>query len=106
VNGDLESGRFSGKPDVPYDCEAMTNTRGGRTVKAHGLRDVDDAAVIKLRARKSRDGDAARSIRRREARKRLLGLLGGSVLTPDLADAIEAEQAGVSSRVSRNRTRS
>ncbi|HVZ23488.1 MAG TPA: hypothetical protein VG871_20590 [Vicinamibacterales bacterium] len=80
----------------------MTRTRTSRTVKGRGLRDVDDAVVIELRARKARDEDAARLIRQREARERLIGLLGGSVLlTPDLAAAIDAEQAGVSRRTSR-----
>jgi hypothetical protein len=40
-------------------------------------------------------------IRQREARERLVSLLGGSVLTPDLAAVLDAEQAGVSRSASR-----
>jgi hypothetical protein len=86
----------------------MTRTRTDGNVKARGSRDVDDGAVLERRARKSRDGDgssargdSARLIRQREARERLVSLLGGSVLTPDLAAVLDAEQAGVSRSASR-----
>jgi hypothetical protein len=90
----------------------MASKRAGRTVKLSVSLDVDDVAVLRRRARESYGGnlsaafgEAARWIRQREARERLVGLLGGPVLTPDLAAAIEAEQAPVARRGSRKTKR-
>lgn len=63
--------------------------------------DVDDVAVLKRRAREAYDGnlsaafgEAARWIRQREARRRLVNMLGGPTLTAEIAAATDAEQSG------------
>jgi hypothetical protein len=75
--------------------------------------DADEVAVLKRRARESYGGnlsaafsEAARWIRQRESRRRLVDLLGGPTLTSEIAVAIEAEQAsGAKSRTrSKRRT--
>jgi len=78
----------------------MAAKRAGRTVKVSVSLDADDVAVLRRRARESYGGnlsaafsEAARWIRQREARRRLVDMLGGPILTPDIADAIDAEQA-------------
>jgi len=91
----------------------MARQRAGRTVKVSVSLDVDDVAVLKRRAREAYDGnlsaafgEAARWIRQREARRRLVHMLGGRTLTPEIAAATDAEQAGSpgSARRKRNRT--
>jgi len=92
----------------------MPRKRAGRTVKLSVSLDADDVAVLRRRARESYGGnlsaafsEAARWIRQREARRRLVDLLGGPTLTPADAAAIDAEQAGRSGeavRRSRRRT--
>ncbi len=79
----------------------MARKRAGRTVKISVSLDVEDVAVLKRRARESYDGnlsaafaEAARWIRQREARRRLVDLLGGPVLTADVNAALDAEQTG------------
>ena len=79
----------------------MARTRAGRTVKVSVSLDAGDVAVLKRRARESYGGnlsaafsEAARWIRQREARQRLVGLLGGPTLTPEIATAIDTEQTG------------
>jgi hypothetical protein len=73
--------------------------RAGRTVKVSISLGKDDLATLKRRARESYGGnlsaafaDAARWIRQREARKRLVDLLGGPSSTPESTEAIAAEQ--------------
>jgi hypothetical protein len=90
----------------------MARKRAGRTVKVSISLDVNDIAVLKRRARKSYGGnlsaafgEAARWIRQREARERLVGLLGGPVLTPDVAAAIDAEQEVLSARRASRKTK-
>jgi len=79
----------------------MAKERAGRTVKVSVSLDRDDLAVLKRRAKESFDGnlsaafaEAARLIRQREARRRLVDRLGGPTLTPESSAAIEAEQDG------------
>jgi hypothetical protein len=79
----------------------MAQRRAGRTIKVSVSLDKDDVAALKRRARESFDGnlsaafaEAARWIRQREARRRLIEELGGPSLTPEAAAAIDAEQAG------------
>jgi hypothetical protein len=67
--------------------------------------DADEVTVLKRRARESYGGnlsaafgEAARWIRQRESRQRLVDLLGGLTLTPKIAAAIEAEQASYRGR--------
>lgn len=79
----------------------MARKRAGRTVKVSVSLDASDIAVLKRRARESYGGnlsaafgEAARWLRQREARRRLVDMLGGTTLTPDTAAAIAAEQAG------------
>ena len=79
----------------------MRKRRAGRTVKLSVSLDRDDVAVLKRRAKESYGGnlsaafsEAAKWLRQREARRRLIGRLGGPSLTPESAAAIEAEQAG------------
>ncbi len=74
--------------------------RAGGTVKVSVSLDADDVAVLRRLARESYGGnlsaafsEAARWIRQREARRRLVDMLGGPMLTPDMAAAIDAEQA-------------
>lgn len=90
----------------------MARKRAGRTVKVSVSLDAGDVAVLKRRARESYGGnlsaafsEAARWIRQREARQRLVDLLGGPTLTPDIATAIDAEQAGRSSHGARRTKR-
>jgi hypothetical protein len=79
----------------------MTQRRAGRTVKVSVSLDKEDLAALKRRAAETHDGnlsaafaEAARWIRQREARRRLIDTLGGSTLTSESAAAIAAEQAG------------
>jgi anti-sigma factor RsiW len=79
----------------------MAQRRAGRTVKVSVSLDKGDVAALKRLARESHDGnlsaafaEAARWIRQREARRRLIDELGGPSLTPEAAAAIDAEQQG------------
>jgi hypothetical protein len=73
--------------------------RAGRTVKISVSLDRDEVAILRRRARESYGGnlsaafsEAARWIRQREARRRLIDMLGGPTLTAKTATAIDAEQ--------------
>ena len=88
----------------------MAKERAGRTVKVSVSLDRDDVAALKRRARESYGGnlsaafaEAARWIRQREARQRLIEMLGGSTLTPAAAAAIDAEQEDVRDEPKRRR---
>jgi hypothetical protein len=77
----------------------MPKKRAGRTVKVSVSLDRKDVSALKRRARDSYGGnlsaafaEAARWIRQREARVRLLEMLGGPTLTAEAEAAIEAEQ--------------
>jgi hypothetical protein len=90
----------------------MAMKRAGRTVKVSVSLDRRDLAALKRRARESYGGnlsaafaDAARWIRQREARARLIDMLGGSTLTAASAEAIDAEQAGRAEPAKRRRRR-
>lgn len=90
----------------------MAVKRAGRTVKVSVSLDADDVAVLRRRARESYGGnlsaafsEAARWIRQREARRRLVDMLGGPMLTPDMTSAIDAEQAAGPGPARRKRTR-
>jgi hypothetical protein len=79
----------------------MSQRRAGRTVKVSVSLDKADVAALKRRARESYGGnlsaafsEAARWIRQREARRRLIHELGGPTLTSEAAAAIDAEQEG------------
>ncbi|MBI2394429.1 MAG: hypothetical protein HYV09_32965 [Deltaproteobacteria bacterium] len=79
----------------------MVHKRAGRTVKVSVSLDKDDLAALKRAARETYGGnlsaafaEAARWIRQREARRRLIEQLGGPTLTAESGAAIEAEQAG------------
>jgi hypothetical protein len=79
----------------------MTQRRAGRTVKVSVSLNREDVAALKRQAKASYGGnlsaafsDAARWLRQREARRRLIDALGGPTLTPEAAIAIDAEQAG------------
>jgi hypothetical protein len=79
----------------------MAQKRAGKTVKVSVSLDKEDLAALKREARQSHDGnlsaafaEAARWIRQREARRRLIEQLGGPTLTPEAAAAIAAEQQG------------
>jgi hypothetical protein len=83
----------------------MAQKRAGKTIKVSVSLDRDDVAVLKRRARESYGGnlsaafaEAARWLRQREARRSLIGMLGGPTLTPDSAAAIDAEQEGAPPR--------
>ena len=92
----------------------MAKKRAGRTVKVSVSLDRRDVAALKRRARDSYGGnlsaafaDAARWIRQREARARVIEMLGGSTLTKASAAAIDAEQerGGRDEPTRRRRTR-
>jgi len=77
----------------------MSIARPGKTVKVSISIDKGDLAVLKRRARESYRGnlsaafsEAARLIRQRAARTRLVDRLGGPSLTAGAAAAIDAEQ--------------
>ena len=77
----------------------MSIARTGKTVKVSISIDKGDLAVLKRRARESYRGnlyaafsEAARLIRQRTARTRLVDMLGGPSLTASAAGAIDAEQ--------------
>jgi hypothetical protein len=79
----------------------MTQRRAGKTIKVSVSLAKDDVAALKRRAKESYDGnlsaafsEAARWIRQQEARRRVIDKLGGPLLTPESAAAIDAEQAG------------
>ena len=79
----------------------MSQRRAGKTIKVSVSLAKDDVAALKRRAKESYDGnlsaafsEAARWIRQQEARRRLIDKLGGPMLTPESAAAIDAEQAG------------
>ena len=79
----------------------MTQRRAGKTIKVSVSLDKGDAAALKRIARQSYDGnlsaafaDAARWLRQREARRRLVDRLGGPTLDSESAAAIDAEQEG------------
>jgi hypothetical protein len=88
----------------PAECTTMVRTlattRPGKTVKVSISIDKADLAVLRRRARESYRGnlsaafsEAARLIRQRAARTRLIDMLGGPTLTADAAKSIDAEQA-------------
>src|SRR5688572_10195175 len=84
-----------------YPGRTMDQQRAGRTVKVSVSLDREDVAALRRRARESYGGnlsaafaEAARWIRQREARRRLIDKLGGPTLTPESAAAIDAEQEG------------
>lgn len=79
----------------------MTQKRAGKTVKVSVSLDKKDLAALKREARESFGGnlsaafaEAARWIRQRAARRKLIEMLGGATLTPESASAIDAEQRG------------
>ena len=79
----------------------MAHRRAGNTVKVSVSLDRTDFVTLKRLAKGSYDGnlsaafaEAARLVRQREARSRLVELLGGPTLDADSAAAIDAEQAG------------
>ncbi len=79
----------------------MAQRRSGKTVKVSVSLDKRDLAALKRLARESWDGnlsaafaEAARWIRQREARRRLIDQLGGPTLTAESSAALAAEEAG------------
>jgi hypothetical protein len=79
----------------------MAQKRAGKTIKVSVSLDREDVAALKRRARECYAGnlsaafaEAARWLRQREARQRLIDKLGGPSLTAESAAAIDAEQAG------------
>ena len=92
-------------PDVAVRCRLyyhgrnMANRRAGKTVKVSISIDSGDLAILRRRARESYRGnlsaafsEAARLIRQRAARTRLIDMLGGPTLTVGAAQSIDAEQ--------------
>jgi hypothetical protein len=79
----------------------MAQKRAGKTVKVSVSLNREDVAFLKRRAKESYGGnlsaafsEAAKWLRQREARRRLIDALGGPTLTREASAAIEAEQAG------------
>ena len=82
-----------------YHGRNMATTRPGKTVKVSISIDRGDLAILRRRARESYRGnlsaafsEAARLIRQRAARTRLIDMLGGPTLTVGAAQSIGAEQ--------------
>ena len=78
----------------------MASARSGKTVKVSISVSRADLAVLRRRARQAHRGnlsaafsEAARLIRQRAARTRLIDMLGGPTLTAGAARSIDAEQA-------------
>lgn len=89
------------REQLDYHGRTMTQERAGRTIKVSVSLDREDVAALKRRAKESYGGnlsaafaEAARWIRQREARRRLVDKLGGPTLTAASAAAIDAEQEG------------
>jgi len=79
----------------------MATPRPGKTIKVSISIEKADLAVLRRRARESYRGnlsaafsEAARLVRQRAARTRLIHTLGGPTLTVGAAESIDAEQAG------------
>jgi hypothetical protein len=88
----------------------MTLRRSGKTVKVSVSLDRKDLTALKRRAREFYRGnlsaafsEAARLIRQREARARLIEMLGGPTLTASAIGEIDAEQTGVRGEVKKSR---
>jgi hypothetical protein len=85
--------------ELYYHGRNMATTRPGKTVKVSISIDRGDLAILRRRARESYRGnlsaafsEAARLIRQRAARTRLIDMLGGPTLTVGSAQSIAAEQ--------------
>jgi hypothetical protein len=79
----------------------MPQARAGKTVKVSVSLDKKDLTILRRYAELAHGGnlsaafaEAARWIRQREARRRLVDMLGGSTLTREDRGAIDAEQSG------------
>lgn len=79
----------------------MAQKRAGRTIKVSVSLDKADVAALKRHAKESFEGnlsaafaEAAKMLRQREARRRVIEKLGGPSLTGEAAVAIDAEQEG------------
>ena len=86
---------------LDYRGKTMAQKRAGNTVKVSVSLDREDLAALKRRAAESYDGnlsaafaEAARWLRQREARQRLIEKLGGPTLEAESSAAISSEQAG------------
>jgi hypothetical protein len=93
--------RVAARGNLYYRGRKMSVTRPGKTVKVSVSIDRADLAVLRRRARESYSGnlsaafsEAARLIRQRAARTRLIDMLGGPSLTATAAGTIDGEQAG------------
>jgi hypothetical protein len=92
---------FAQEAELGYLGTTMAQQRAGKTVKVSVSLDRDDLAVLKKHAKSSHHGnlsaafaEAAKWLRQREARQRLVKTLGGPTLTRESAAAIDAEQEG------------
>ena len=79
----------------------MAQRRSGRTIKVSVSLDKDDLASLKRAAKESHGGtlsaafaEAAAWFRQRQARRRLIAMLGGSTLTAESAAQLDAELEG------------
>jgi len=79
----------------------MVAARAGKTVKVSVSLSKEDLATLRRHAKAEHQGnlsaafaEAARLLRQRAARRRLLDELGGPALTLESAAAIDAEQEG------------
>ena len=87
---------------LDYYGRTMVQKRSGRTVKVSVSLHREDLAVLQRHAKESHNGnlsaafaEAAKWIRQRQARRRLIDKLGGPILTAESAATIDAEQRGV-----------
>jgi hypothetical protein len=90
----------------------MSKRRSGRTVKVSVSLHHEDLATFKRVAKASHGGNlsaalaaAAKTIRQREARMRLVEMLGGSTLTPAVSKRLDAELWGRSGTSATKRSR-
>jgi hypothetical protein len=97
---------------VDYRGRTMAQSRAGKTVKVSVSLATEDLAVLKQHAEGSFGGnlsavfaDAAKRLRQKDARTRLLEMLGSVPLTNEAAAAIDAEIDGVLPAEPRKRKR-
>lgn len=86
---------------LDYRGRTMAQQRAGKTIKVSVSLTREDVAALRRLAKESYDGnlsaafaEAARLMRQRDARRKLVDRLGGPTLSSDVAAAIDAEQRG------------
>lgn len=104
------TGQLVRSSSLYYPGRTMVQKRAGKTVKVSVSLDRSDLAALRRRAGESYGGnlsaafaEAARWIRQREARQRLIEQLGGPTLTRRSRESIDAEQTVAGRRRKKSR---